>query len=142
MTYKKYDPMIKKMIIETKNPNLFPEYNIPRSTALYWINQSKEISSNFVKSNEHDEFQNFKKEIFKLKVEKKLLQKILTKTLELSSFQSLLGIKEKEYIVKLIDEISSVLSIIESSKVIGITPSHYYRWRSEVYGCLRREEKT
>jgi len=51
MAYKKYDPMIKKMIVETRNPKLFPEYNIPRSTALYWINQSKEISSNFVKLN-------------------------------------------------------------------------------------------
>lgn len=141
MAYKKYDPMIKKMIIETRNPNLFPEYNIPRSTSLYWINQSKEISSNFVKLKEYDEFHSFKKGIFKLKAEKELLQKILSKTLELSSFQSLLGIKKKEYIVKLIDEISGVLSIVESSKVIGITPSQYYRWRSEVYGCLRSGRK-
>lgn len=41
MTYKKYDPLVQKMIIETQNPNLFPELSIPRSTALYWIRKSK-----------------------------------------------------------------------------------------------------
>ncbi len=40
-SYRKYDDSVINMIIETRNPNLFPELNIPRTTALYWINHSK-----------------------------------------------------------------------------------------------------
>lgn len=35
--YRRYDHRIKRMIHKTKNPNLFPELNIPRSTAMTWI---------------------------------------------------------------------------------------------------------
>ena len=41
--YRKYDDQIKEMVIKSRNPDLFPELNIPRTTALYWIRQSKEI---------------------------------------------------------------------------------------------------
>ncbi len=39
--YRKYSDEIKEIIIRTGNPNAFPELNIPRSTALYWIRHSK-----------------------------------------------------------------------------------------------------
>ena len=35
--YRHYDHRIKLMIHKTKNPNLFPELDIPWSTALTWI---------------------------------------------------------------------------------------------------------
>lgn len=38
--YIKYDSDIKKMIIETRNPNLYPELNIPRTITLYWIEKA------------------------------------------------------------------------------------------------------
>tara|TARA_Y100000296_G_C5164796_1_gene253939 strand:+ start:1871 stop:2110 length:240 start_codon:yes stop_codon:yes gene_type:complete len=41
--YRKYHPDIKEMIIETRNPNLFPELNIPRTTALYWIKNAGKV---------------------------------------------------------------------------------------------------
>ena len=41
MSYRKYDDSIKEMIIKSGNPNLFPELNIPRTTAMYWIRNSK-----------------------------------------------------------------------------------------------------
>ncbi len=37
--YKKYDPEVKAMVSMTARPDLFPEMNIPKMTALYWINQ-------------------------------------------------------------------------------------------------------
>ena len=39
--YTKYDDSIKEMIIKSGNTNLFPELNIPRTTALYWIRSAK-----------------------------------------------------------------------------------------------------
>lgn len=39
--YKKYDQSIIDTVIKTQNIHVFPELKIPRTTALYWINQSK-----------------------------------------------------------------------------------------------------
>lgn len=36
-SYKKYDLKIKKLIARSRNPYLFPELEIPRTTANYWI---------------------------------------------------------------------------------------------------------
>jgi hypothetical protein len=35
--YKKYDQYIKDIIIKTQNINAFPDLNIPKKTARYWI---------------------------------------------------------------------------------------------------------
>lgn len=35
--YRKYNEDVKELIVKTRNPNLFPELGIPRTTALYWI---------------------------------------------------------------------------------------------------------
>ena len=36
-TYNHYSVRIKRAIIESRNPALFPELKIPRSTAYHWI---------------------------------------------------------------------------------------------------------
>jgi hypothetical protein len=41
--YRKYDEDVKKLIIATRNPDLFPELQIPRTTALYWISNANKI---------------------------------------------------------------------------------------------------
>lgn len=38
MAYRKYDQKTMFLISKSKNPNLFPQLNIPSSTAMYWIN--------------------------------------------------------------------------------------------------------
>lgn len=40
-SYKKYDDRIKEMVVASGNPKLFPELEIPRTTALYWIREGK-----------------------------------------------------------------------------------------------------
>ena len=42
MGYRKYDPMVKRMIIESGNKNMFPELRIPRTTINYWLKESRE----------------------------------------------------------------------------------------------------
>jgi hypothetical protein len=39
--YRKYDSSIQEAVILSGNTNLFPHLNIPRSTALSWIRNSK-----------------------------------------------------------------------------------------------------
>ena len=35
--YWRYDSSVKNAIVQSRNLNLFPELNIPRTTAFYWI---------------------------------------------------------------------------------------------------------
>lgn len=39
--YQKYPEAIRQQVIKSKDPYLFPENKIPRTTALYWINNSR-----------------------------------------------------------------------------------------------------
>ena len=39
MRYRAYDHRVKEMISESGDPSLFPSLNIPRSTAMSWINK-------------------------------------------------------------------------------------------------------
>lgn len=77
MKYRNYDHRVKQMIIRSRNPNPFPDLNIPRATALYWINQSKDkvqYDSSFV-SNE--EITDLKKDNFNLKAKNLLLKELI-----------------------------------------------------------------
>ena len=56
MAYKKYDPAIKKMVIESGRFDLFPELKIPRTTALYWIQKSREVNAYELKISDHKGF--------------------------------------------------------------------------------------
>lgn len=60
-TYKKYDDTIKEIIIQTGNPNALPELNIPRTTALYWIQKSKKKIKLCKKDTAHNLYKNVKK---------------------------------------------------------------------------------
>lgn len=135
MAYKKYDSDIKKMIIDSRNPNLFPELRIPRTTALYWINHSKEAHLSKMKLTGKEEYLNLKKELYRLKAERELLIRLLQKVMEGTNLDGLLFKNKKEFIVKLIDEMRGVLPTTNAIKLIGIGIAQYYRWRIEVYGC-------
>lgn len=136
MTYKNYDPMVKKMIIETGNINLFPELKIPRSTALYWVQKSKSpvvaLSSGKI---EKAQIVELKKEIFKVKAINLVLKKLLGEAFDGADMQSLFGRDKKRKIVEIVEEMKELLSITEILQLMKITPTMYYRYRTEILGC-------
>ena len=145
MSYKKYDPAVKKMIVETGNYKLFPELKIPRTTAQYWISKSKEVQSNVINLSAYKNFYVLKKEILELKTQKEFLQRMLKKVLETKPFLNLLGAEKKKYVIELIDEMKRLISVTQCVQLIGMKSWQYYRWRAEVYGCeisQRRCEST
>lgn len=123
------------MIIESQNPNLFPELSIPRSTALYWIHKSKSLFTNSVKLNGSEEYLSLKNELYQLKAEREILNRLLLKMLEGANLDALLLKDKKRFLVQLIDEMRGVLPITRSVQLLGIGLMQYYRWRIEVYGC-------
>lgn len=136
MAYKNYDPMVKKMIIESGNINLFPELNIPRSTALYWIRKSKSPAVALGRQKiENGLITELKGENFKVKAMNLVLKKLLREAFGSSDLESLLGRDKKKKIVEIVEEMKDLLPITEILRLLKITPSMYYRYRAEIEGC-------
>lgn len=79
MAYRKYDPMIKRMVIESGNRILFPDLKIPRTTMNYWLKESK--SKDIYTKNQiyEDALKKERKEAYELKAQNLLLQGCLKK---------------------------------------------------------------
>ncbi len=80
MRYAKYDQNTIFMVSKTRNPKLFPELRIPRSTANYWIRKRLhlKIKIQINKNSPKDELQKAinKKLRFEMKKTKQELQTI------------------------------------------------------------------
>ena len=80
--YRSYSIDVKEMIIKTRNPNLFPELGIPRTTALYWLRnagKSRLISTSKSKRNYQilKVVNELNKETYKIHVISKILREDL-----------------------------------------------------------------
>ena len=141
MGYRKYDPMIKKMIIETGNRNLFPELNIPRTTINYWLKESKEKVTSKTSHFYEQTIRALKKDNFEQKAKSLLAKKCLEKLLrELGGYDK----KSKEnrkFVVETIESFKGLLTLKEIINVVGISQTTFYRWKVEVYGCSYHSQK-
>lgn len=123
------------MIIQSGNPNLFPDLKIPRTTALYWINYSKEKTLVTRPQMFEDEVHSLKKELFQQKAINLLLSRILENAFENEYWHGLLGAKRREKIVRIVEEMRMLVPIAEMLLVLGLSMSTYYRYRAEFLGC-------
>ncbi len=137
MSYRKYDPQVKEMIIASKDPNLFPHLNIPRTTALYWIAQGKKESSTTGLSQEGQQLRNRlnEYEVFKLKAINLLLKDLLKSTNPYADFKSSADPNVKSRVVDLVESMNGFIPKTSLIHDLGLSPSTYYRWRSERLGC-------
>jgi len=134
--YKKYDDYIIEMIVKSGNPNLFPELNIPRSTAIYWINKSKkkitlkEIDYNLALE---EKIISLEEELRKEKSKVMFLKTIL---LKLAGLKDLFRRKKnKEFIVDQILEYSKFTSKAELCRLLGLKDSTFHKFKIETKGC-------
>jgi transposase InsO family protein len=134
MTYRKYDPRVKRMIIASKNANLFPELRIPRTTALYWIQQGDRGTAN-TEGEKDLHVQNLEKDNYQLRATNLLLMELLKSVNPCADFKSNRDPVIKEKVVNVIESLNGFLSKREFLLSIGLSESAYFRWRSEVLGC-------
>lgn len=127
--------MVMKMIIETGNRNLFPELNIPRTTINYWLSKSRAKVSSKRDIVYEARIKNQEKELFKLKAKNSLIKNCLVKLLERRDTFDKRSMKDKEFLINIIDDYKEFLSLKDTLEVIGISHSTYYRWRVQVLGC-------
>lgn len=130
--YRKYHPDIKEMIIETRNPNLFPELNIPRTTALYWIKNAGKVRKKTAFKESKDKQKNavankLKQERYKTY----LLSEVIRHDLKNQKR------KGREKIVELFDigKKEYGISYAELCRLIGIHVATLKQWRIDIHGC-------
>jgi transposase InsO family protein len=141
MKYRNYDPMVKKLIIESRNRNLFPELNIPRTTINYWLNHSKDLVTTDKISTYEVALKNVDKELYKEKAKSFIMKECMKHTFKNSEFYDYKSKKTRKFIIDLIEDYKEILPIKEIIDCLGISNSTYYRWRSEILGCTYNDNK-
>ena len=140
MSYQKYPDQVKYSIAKTKNPNLYPELSIPRSTALYWIKTYS--NRNVLRTEQDDLFLKLKK----LEIKNKVLRSELNQYKKINgTFKSLLRIyninfsskkqlsrEEKCRVLSIIKKNSNRIGIRFLLNEIGFSYSKYKRLKKEL----------
>lgn len=126
------------MVVRSGNPNMFPELNIPRMTALYWIRSAKK-----------------KVKIKEANLDKALLEKIrrLEKELEVERAKNLFlsellknlhGLREiynlnknREKIIDIIEKYKDLIPVATLCRAMRMRSDKYYRFKVETKGCPR-----
>ncbi len=135
MEYRKYDPMIKKLIIESGNRNLFPDLRIPRTTINYWLTKAKEPITSQKNSSYEVAMRGVKEELYLEKTKSLLMKECMSNTFKNSEFYDYKSKKTRKFIVELIEDYKKLISLREILSTLGLSNSTYYRWRSEILGC-------
>lgn len=130
--YRKYSDDVKEMIIRTRNPNLFPELMIPRTTALTWINNAGKTRKISARKTSRDVqvlkvARELNKETYKISVLSKVLREDLRNK----------GREGRREIVDMIDKGKSVygISYIHFCRILGIHVATLKDWRIDIHGC-------
>lgn len=132
MKYINHDPRVMQMVIRTRNPNLFPDLNIPRTTALYWINQSNDKVQYDSACVSNEEITYLKKDNFNLKVKNLLLKELIGQSLSFEIKNSLKGRERRQKIIEIVESFKDVIKLKEILDALGKSFSSYYRYLSEI----------
>jgi putative transposase len=133
----KYDIRVKYLISKTKNPKLFPELQIPVSTAKYWIKQRIHLTlSHSLEKSKSTQLLKLKKENLNLRKENKNLRiklRIIKQIQRILNFSpTTKDIDVKKRVVSLIKENKKQIGVYKTLKDLNISISKYKRWRKEI----------
>lgn len=135
LKYRHYPDSVKLEIAKTNNPYHFPELEIPRTTALYWIKNSlkiKRTQDSFVES------ERIKKLQAKIDQQQALLNLARrVRDIFRHGFHSGKPIfrPQRKKIVSAIGEAAKLNRIRECLKAIGLSRKMYGQWLSEFFLC-------
>jgi hypothetical protein len=135
--YQKYPEALRLEIAKSGNPYLYPEYKVPRTTALYWINNlggsgTKTVST---ESLQERKIRHLEQDLAKEKALVSLIEKI--KVLFPYSFKER-RVPSKPLRRKIVAAIKAAVKfnkVCDCLKLIGLSKSTYSNWLSEFYLC-------
>ncbi|MFQ5592445.1 MAG: hypothetical protein ACE5HE_14905, partial [Phycisphaerae bacterium] len=135
-----YDHRIKEQIIRSRNPNLFPELNIPPSTARSWIQRGigEVVSLHPDNASEdvlRDRIVNLERRVRVLST----LLRLKTVLLRISGYQldwhRLPDSRAKLALLHAVERAQRVLPLSSVLRVLHLSPSRYHAWVRAEQGC-------
>ena len=145
MSKRTYDHRVRNAIARTGNPSLFPELNIPRTTAQQWIREGdKEVvtTHQFTKTDLElvVEVESLKRELAQAKTKLALLSVALM----VSGFRlQYIRIASGELKEKMLDAVAksiAVVSLKEALETIGLSMARYLSWSKRKIQCRLSDE--
>ena len=138
-TYQSYDHRLKEIIIENKNPKLFPDINIPRTTIQGWMSkgiknvvspfEDKEVKTKLAK------YQELENKCSSLETKLKLIKEMISVFGWKADWNRLPGFEEKQTLIQKIKEATKKIKLTECLELLGLSKSRYYYWLIKEKGC-------
>ena len=139
--YRSYSEEVKNEIIRTKNPNLFPELKIPRTTALYWIrvvrSNHKVRLTEGIKNKKITYLENLLKKENALKNLVINVRKIFPYNFKT---HKIMKKNIKSEILSCIYKCHKHCKLIECLKSIGLSKYVYRRWKNSIRCSISKSE--
>lgn len=144
--YRVYDHRIKAMIAKSKDINLFPELDIPKSTARVWIKKGIPTvvtipTFEFTSSEILNENIKLKRDIAEARAEHTLL----FKTIRIFGFQiqykRLPNAAAKSSILQAIKKGSAIIPLSKCLDIIGLSSPRFHSWKRRAKECLLEDNR-
>ena len=139
--YRNYDQDIKRQIVESGNLNLFPELNIPRTTALYWIRSAKQIYR--MKSSDRVllyRIKNLEKKLERERAKSRILIEYL-KLFEHKCLRKKFKVKKRSMLLDVIEKYKNVIGLYSCLDIIKMNRGQYRRWKDRLFLCKLTNNK-
>ena len=145
MSKRTYDHRVRNAIAKSGNPSLFPELNIPRTTAQQWIREGeKEVvtTHQFTKTESElvIELENLKKELAQAKTKLALMSVALMVSGFRLQYIRIASADLKEKLLDAIAKTVAVLSLKEALETIGLSMARYRSWSKRKIQCRLSDE--
>lgn len=142
--YRSYDHRIKKMIIKSANPRLFPALNIPRSTALSWIRNGTGDIVTIPEFNMDTEELIQKNQSLRLELEQvKARERLSYTTFRIFGLQiqyrRLPFEENKQSLIEAIKKAQTVMPLKTCLETIGLTSARYFHWLKRQTACRLKD---
>ncbi len=133
--YRQYNHEIKLAVAQSKNPYLFPELKIPRTTAIYWIKKTHKLEAISPAKIESERINLLEFQVKQQNALLKLIRKV--RCIFPHSFQAnkFISKTQRKNIVKAIQQAAHWNLIKDCLKIIGLSKRIYSQWLTEFFLC-------
>ena len=144
--HRAYDHRLKLAIIESQNPNLFPQLQIPRNTAMEWIRHGIRDVVTIPEASYDSEhllvnYQNLKNELEQVKVKFELSWTTFRMFGYQIQYKRIDSIEHKRQLVDTIKKFKQVISLEICLTVIGLSSARFHQWVKSLVSCNLNEIK-
>ena len=145
--YRVYDFKIKSLIAKTKNPRLFPDLDIPRSTAMTWIRKGvRDVVT--LESLDADKLQliqqvsRLERELAAARTKNELVVFTFRIFGLQIQYQRLPSAEAKTSVIERIRAASAFLPLMECLDAIGLSAARYHSWIKRQVRCLLTDQSS